>query len=73
MVIAFDMTPEFMMPSTSRSWEYCGTMVMLLPAAAEAANAAMAALSSSAMPGSAEIISIAEARGTGFSHSLPKA
>ena len=61
------------MPSTSSSWEYCGTMVMLLPAAAEAAKAAMAALSSSPMPASSAISSIAEARGTGFSHSLPKA
>ena len=61
------------MPSTSRSCEYCGTMVMLLPAAAEVAKASIAALSSAAMPASPEISAIAEARGTGFSHSLPKA
>ena len=43
---------------------------MLLPAAAEAAKAAMAALSASAIEKS-EIFLIADAR-TGLSHSLPK-
>jgi len=46
MVIALLITPEFMMPRMSSSCEYCGTMVMLLPAAADAAKAAIAALSS---------------------------
>ena len=45
---------------------------MLLPAAAEAAKAAIAALSLVADAGVGRTLSIAEARGTGFSHSLPK-
>jgi hypothetical protein len=47
-------------------------MGMLLPAAAEAAKAAKAALSASAIEESSDIFLIADARGTGFSHSLPK-
>src|SRR5262245_61690409 len=73
MVIALLITPEFMMPRISSSCEYCGTMVMLVPAAADLANAAMAALSASPMLASLPIRSIEVARGTGFSHSLPNA
>ena len=38
MLIAFDMTPDWMIPSTSSSCEYCGIIGIDVPAAAEAAN-----------------------------------
>ena len=50
-VIAFDMTPDCMMPSTSSSCEYCGTIGIDVPAAADAAKAAIAALSPSLIAG----------------------
>src|SRR6185503_2527089 len=67
------MVLEMMMPSTSSSSEYCGTMFMVFDPDADFANAAMASLSSAERSESACTLAMAEARGTGLIQAFPNA